>query len=254
MKTTKHGLRFNLSALSLLAIIAAPVTLAAATDNVVRAVEGFSSSVGERGGATTQQLKEQRTAVADITTKPRGGAASAAVTLGEHWIYDADAVLFDDFDDDGYSRFISVRIDADTIFADAYVYAVLYLSDDGEVWEEYYATQDFLISGTTSDDEYFVETELVAGFPPGLYDVLIELYDADFGTFVDEFGPVESSALSLLALEDASFDEPAIAVTISSGHGGGGATSWLLLPGLLLALALRGREWSYSNSARPNRS
>lgn len=206
---------------------------AAATDQVVRSVEGFAGTVDERGGATLQQLKEQRTAAADIVSKPRVLAPSS-LTLGDHWIYDADAVLYDDLDDDGYYRYLSVRFDADTYLASAWVYAVLYLSADGEVWEEYYATDDFLIGGTVPDDEYYVETELVSGYPPGLYDVLIELYDADFGTFSDEFGPNESPALGLLPLEDSSYDIPPVAVAISTGSGGGGAMSLLILPALLL--------------------
>ena len=39
------------------------------------------------------------------------------------------------------------------------------------------------------DDDYEVETELVAGYSTGRYDVLIELYDAATGVLVDEFGP-----------------------------------------------------------------
>jgi len=206
---------------------------AAASDQIVRSVEGFARTAEERGGATLRELKEQRTAAADVVSKPRA-LPSSSVTLGDQWIYDADAVVYDDYDDDGYYRYLSVRFDADTYLASAWVYAVLYLSADGEVWEEYYATDDFLIGGTVADDEYYVETELVAGYPTGLYDVLIELYDADFGTFSDEFGPNESPALGLLPLEDASYDVPPVAVAISTGSGGGGAMSLLVLPALLL--------------------
>jgi len=220
-----------------IALLTAPLVSrsvhAAEADQVVRSVEGFAVSQQERGGATVQQLKEQRTAATDVASKPRA-VVSSSVT-GDQWIYDADAVLYDDFDDDGYYRYLSVRFDADTYLASAWVYAVLYLSADGETWEEYYSTNDFLIGGTVADDEYYVETELLTGYPPGLYDVLIELYDADFGTFSDEFGPNQSSALGLLPIEDASYDVPPVAVVVSTGHGGGGAMSLLLLPALLLA-------------------
>ncbi len=213
------------------AVAAAPRSTLASdgneTEQVHRSVEGFSRDFGERGSATTAQLKEQRVQSADVLSKPRSVATS--VVSSNAWIYDADAVLYDDFDDDGYFRFVSVRFDADTYVAGMYVYAMLYLSEDGETWNHYYTTEDFHIDGTVPDDEYFVETELIQGFPPGLYDVLIELYDADFGTYEDEFGPAESSALSLLPIEDAGYDEP-IQISISSGHGGGGALApWLLL-------------------------
>ena len=44
---------------------------AAATDQVVRSVEGFVRTAAERGGATLQELKEQHTAAADVVSKPR---------------------------------------------------------------------------------------------------------------------------------------------------------------------------------------
>jgi len=156
-----------------------------------------------------------------------------AIASSDHYIYDADVVLYDDFDNDGFYRFLSVRIDADTLRSSAYVFADLYLSPDGINWELYHTTGDFWIGGQTSDDEFFVETELVTGYPTGYYDLLIELYDADFGTYSDEFGPNQSSAMSLLALEDATQDpEPIVVVS----NGGGGAFSW----GWLAALATAG--------------
>lgn len=160
--------------------------------------------------------------------------AAAAFASSDHWIYDADVVLYDDYDADGYFRFISVRLDADSLRSSAWVYAELWLSADGTTWEHYHSTDDFWIGGETGDDELFIETELLSGYPTGHYDLLIELYDADFGTFSDEFGPFQSDGFALLALEDAEHDpEPVQVVTVVDG--GGGAMSWLLLPGLLAA-------------------
>lgn len=164
----------------------------------------------------------------------------AAVASPDHYIFDADVVLFDDFDSDGYFRFLSVRIDADSLRDSAYVYAELYLSPDGVTWEHYHTTDDFWIGGASSDDELFVETELVSGYPTGLYDLLIELYDADFGTFSDEFGPNQSENMELLPLEDAEHDPEPIEVTIVDG--GGGAFGWLFIPTMLLATWLSRRR------------
>jgi hypothetical protein len=161
----------------------------------------------------------------------------------DHYIYDADVVLFDDFDSDGFYRFLSVRIDADTIRDSAWVYAELYLSPDGINWEHYHSTDDFWIGGATSDDEFFVETELVSGYPSGYYDLLIELYDADFGTYSDEFGPNQSDGMSLLALEDATQDPKPVDVVIVDG--GGGAFGLLWLPALLF-----GGWWTRRSAAQ----
>lgn len=161
-------------------------------------------------------------------------APSRANASADHWIYEADVVLYDDLDSDGFYRFLSVRIDADTIRTGAWVYAELYLSPDGTNWEHYHSTGDFWIGGQSGDDEYFVETELVTGYPTGHYDLLVELYDADFGTYSDEFGPFQSDNMSLLPIEDSTFDAPPGSITIVD-NGGGGAFGWFSLPLLLLA-------------------
>jgi hypothetical protein len=155
----------------------------------------------------------------------------AAHASADHWIYEADVVLFDDLDDDGFFRFLSVRIDADSLRSSAWVYAELYLSADGVNWEHYHSTDDFWIGGETGDDEYFVETELVTGYPTDYYDLLVELYDADTFSFSDEFGPNQSDAMALLPLEDAGRDPEPVQVVVVDG--GGGAISWLTLPALL---------------------
>jgi hypothetical protein len=165
----------------------------------------------------------------------RSSAASSA------WIYDATAEIYHDYDGDGYFHYLRVRFDADSYFNDHWVYARLYLSADGQYWDEYHVTQDFLINGTSPYDDYEVETELAAGYPPGLYDVLIELYDADYGDFLADFGPADSSALSLLPLEDLSYDgvAPPVTVTVSEEHGGGGAVDWYVIAALLACLLLQ---------------
>jgi hypothetical protein len=172
-----------------------------------------------------------------------------SIASPDHFIFDADVELFDDFDSDGHYQFLSVRIDADTLRAEAYVYAILYLSADGTTWEPYHTTEDFLITGEISDDEFFVETQLQTGYPTGFYDLLIELYDADFGSYSDEFGPNQSADLALLPLEDATQDPNNVELTVIEG--GGGAFSWLWLPALLLTARPR---WWRSTRVRMTRS
>jgi hypothetical protein len=229
--------------LALILLIASGETLAASldTDRVIRATEG-SGKDQHRVSASHAELIEHRFSAADVAalSKVRAPAASSAVTIGDHWIYDAGATVYDDFDADGYYRFVSVRIDADTFFSRSFVYAVIYLSADGEWFEHFYSTKDFEINGATSDDEYFIDVELVSGYPPGRYDVLVELYDADLGLYMDEFGPEQSPTLELLPLEDASFDEPVPPVIVVEEHGGGGAMSlWMVLALLGLAVTRR---------------
>ena len=149
----------------------------------------------------------------------------------DFWIYDAWVDLYADVDRDGYYSGIELTFDADTIYAAADVYAVVYLSYEYGPWNEYAVTEDFTILGTSGIDEYVIETDLVSGYPTGNYDILIELFDAFDNTFVASLGPEDTSQLAVLPLEDMNRD--AVTETrITVNSGGGGSLSWLLLLGL----------------------
>ncbi len=150
------------------------------------------------------------------------------------WFYDADIVLFSDFDHDGYYFGIDLLFDADTSYAAAEVYAVIYLSYEYGPWNEYAETDDFTLFGTASSDDYVVETELVSGYPTGDYDILIELFDAYDGTYLASIGPEDTSELALLPLEDSTRDAVSGGQTqVVVNSGGGGSTGLLFLIGLL---------------------
>lgn len=148
------------------------------------------------------------------------------------WFYDVDVALFSDFDRDGYYFGIDLTFDADTNYAFADVYAVLYLSYEYGPWNLYAETGDFTLFGTSGTDDYEIESELVSGYPTGSYDILIELYDADTNAFLASVGPEDTVELSLLPLEDSTRDARGgeTQVVVNSG---GGSLGWLLLLGLL---------------------
>jgi hypothetical protein len=172
------------------------------------------------------------------SAKTGAGTGSAESSAFDFWVYEADVILFSDDDHDGYHYGIDLLIDADTIYGEADVYAVVYLSLEGGPWNEYAATEDFTLFGASGDDAYVLVTELMSGYPRGSYDLLIELFDAWDGSFLASLGPEESSELAYLPLED--FERDAPQVTVSHGHAGGGAVGlWSLLPLLAFALRLR---------------
>jgi len=197
--------------------------------DIARGVVGSDASFDEFDALRKSGVRQSK---GERSVQQKSGITTAQAGDPNIWFYDADVELFSDFDRDGYYFGIDLLFDADTIYAEVDVYAVLYLSYEYGPWEEYASTDDFTLFGSTSDDDYIVETELVSGYPTGNYDILIELFDAYDGTYLASFGPDETSELAYLPLEDSTRD------AVSSGHthivtSGGGSLSWFLLLGLL---------------------
>lgn len=192
-------------------------------------------------GALETSGDRNKSARAGGQQKTSGNEARTPNT--DFWFYTADVELFADRDRDGYYAGIDLLFDADTYYDVAEVYAVLYLSYEYGPWNEYAETDNFTIFGASSEDEYIVETDLVAGYPTGNYDILIELYDAYDNTFVAEIGPEDTSELSILPLEDSSRDAPGPVTTqVVVSSGGGGSLGWLLLLGLAAAGAVSRKD------------
>ena len=93
-------------------------------------------------------------------------------------------VLTSDLDADGFHHALRVIFDVDVNHDSAVVYAKLYLSRQGAPWSQYYTTNLFQIHGSESGDTYDVETELLGGYEPGYYDVLVEIYSLDHAFMV----------------------------------------------------------------------
>ena len=225
--------------------VCAAQTAAGTAERVTRSAAGPANDHADDELRDPTSFETLRRQPGEIAVKPRGGKGAQHLrTFSDSWIYDATADTFADRDSDGYYSYLRLQFDADTIYTEAYVYAEIYISADGTAWEHLYSTEDFPIWGSDPDDDYEVETDLVSGYSTGLYDVLIELYDADTGELLDEYGPNESPLFSLVPLEDSGRDglvvePPPVTVVHDSG---GGAVSWLALAGLLGALALRRRR------------
>jgi hypothetical protein len=178
---------------------------------------------------TTLEFAGDRVAAKGSMSRSKPVTQSLQVANADFWFYTADVELFNDRDRDGYYHGIDLLFDADTYYAFADVYAVVYLS------LEYAATEDFTLFGASSEDDYVIVTELLAGYPTGSYDVLIELFDAYDDTFLAYFGPDDTSELAFLPIEDAERDVADVRdVTVVNHHHGGGSTGIVLI--LVLAL------------------
>ena len=247
------------------ASLAAPENATSETESKARSsISTHSIRGGRDNPSVSKETVEDYGALATVgardSAKTRGGqfktgfgTTQSQSASFDFWFYEADVVLFNDDDNDGYFHGIDLLFDVDTNFISADVYAVLYLSLDGGPWNEYAETETFTVFGTSANDEYVLVTELMAGYPTGSYDILVELFDDYDNAFLTSFGPDESSALSFLPLEDFELDAPyvPVQVVVNHGHGGGGAMdSWLLGAFILLLLSsgLR-RIWLRRNDA-----
>ncbi|MCU7842380.1 MAG: choice-of-anchor H family protein [Candidatus Thiodiazotropha sp. (ex Monitilora ramsayi)] len=206
----------------------------AAVDTAVRQTQSVEGPAAEQRSDLSVQLE-----IAPITEAPAldtGGSRQERATqqklmahpMGRVFsIFDAQTVISRDDDGDGYYHRLKVSFDADVESGTAWVYAKLYLSLEGGPWNHYFTTDVFSIEDDFSDDAYNVVTRLLDGYPTGYYDVLIELYDADFDLLVVNYGPFEDRDLAVLPLEDFHRDD--------FHDGGGGAMGPAILLLALLA-------------------
>lgn len=217
---------------------AADAASAGDTRHQTRTADGFVTERGdsERRAATALEDFAGAAALRDAAKPAPSSPEQGAISCCGFRIYDAQTRLFDDLDRDGYYTWLQVTFDVDTDYSEAEVYADIWLRGPGGEYVLIHETEVFTIRGSSSTDDYEVEAELVAGFPPHLYDVLIEVYDAWDDRFVADFDAVDSPDLGLLPLEDISFDgDIPPPVVYSDGSGGSGSFS---LAGLALLAGL----------------
>ncbi len=221
-----------------------------ATDKRVSESSHYAGGGREQGTAVKESRDEYdklaltggRSGKTQSPDQAKTSGSQSHAPNSDFWFYLADVELFRDDDRDGYFSGIDLLFDADTIYGAADVYAIVYLSLEGGPWNEYAVTEDFTIFGATSSDDYVIVTDLLAGYPTGSYDILIELLDAFDSSLLAVIGPDDTSELGFLPLEDMDRDTP-----FDGGHtiivhdGGGGSLDWLLLL-LLVTISLARRR------------
>lgn len=252
MSTTLR-LRAIAAALICLSFAAPAVASEAGADPArveVLASQGRVGDDGARSGKRAPEIigKPDAPARGDnsrLGRKPPSGAPAESLNQ-DFWIFDARTAIAGDLDRDGFYTRVELDFDADTVYDQAWVYAVLYLSLEGGPWVEYGVTDVFDIYGASGGDTYFFDADLVSGFATGYYDVLIELYDDYDGRLVADFGPAESADLFDLPLESETVDAPVEPVVIITDEGGG-STGVALLALLSFALLWRRKRLNVSD-------
>lgn len=163
-------------------------------------------------------------------------------------IYSADAQGLADLDGDGYHHALNVSFDVDVNVDSATVYAKLYLSREGGPWVQYFTTDLFGIHVDDVGDAYEVETELVDGYTPGYYDVLIEIYSLDHAYMVASQVLDYHYLGRQVALEDSYWDEPYEEIHAEVGVSvGAGDASALLAFFLIIQVVIAARGYLASS-------
>ena len=157
--------------------------------------------------------------------------------MNEFWIYDSWVRLQQDLDYDGYFSTFSVEFDADTIFVDAPVYAVLYLGQNG-VYDAIHVSSEFFIYGEDSSDSFVIESTLVSGFPSYDYDILLELYDAQTEQLVAFSDGYDNAEFAFVPLESET-NEYIVEDTVVIVEEHGGTLNWATLLFIIATLSLR---------------
>jgi hypothetical protein len=170
---------------------------------------GQAPAVSAKGGADAASSKALNHTGKPVAAKQTRAVTQMAARSSDFYIREAASTLRSDRDGDGYHAEFRIRFDANVIFGDATVYAKLYLRRAGESeWFLYHETDDFIISGDSSGDEYYVTTTLDGGYPTAEYDVLIDLFESGYDGVVATIDPLDSPSLSYLPLEEVGLDVP----------------------------------------------
>jgi len=206
-----------------------------------------SRSIGKQVRDETIDLREtlkSRTITENIivdTPQSRANNVSSNIANrhDQHFsIYDFDVELLSDLDGDGYHHALNVIFDVDVDYDGATLYAKLFLSREGGPWIQYNTTDLFGIFENDIEDEYEVTTELIDGYPPGYYAILIEIYSLNHVDVVASEILDHHNLGKDIMLEDLYRDEVIIyeeVEVVSHGSGSFSLLIWLLLVQVVIA-------------------
>lgn len=155
--------------------------------------------------STAKTRSEMRAQKSDL---PEKSEKSMSSSMNHLYVYDASVYLSEDYDGDGFYTKLSVNFDVDAYYDEYYdVYAEMFIRKSGESeWTHYYTTNVFTIYGDNYSDDYTVTTKLNSGFPPGRYEVLIDLFEYGYSGVVDTFSEYDDPDLGWLPLEDKTYE------------------------------------------------
>jgi len=144
------------------------------------------------------------------------------------WFDSIDLSLSGDINDNGFFHNLYIRFDADTAYTDVPVFVHYALHRPGYPEVIIHTSSVFHLYGSSAEDWFSIESELLHSIDPGYYDLILRVYDADYGDLLAEISGNDTPALADLALEDLSYDKIIVEEDSGSLH-------WAVLPLMLLA-------------------
>ncbi|GAA0676513.1 MULTISPECIES: choice-of-anchor H family protein [Rheinheimera] len=166
------------------------------------------------------------------TAKPKTALRSSGILIqsveNNVWFDTIDISFESDLNNNGFYHNVYVRFDADTNYSSVPVYAHFALKRAGAPEVIIHTSSVFTLYGTSAEDWFSIESELLHSLPPAYYDLVIRIYDADYNDLLAEISGFDEPALAELPLEDLSYDEPQVVIVEEDS----GSFSWFGLLGL----------------------
>ncbi len=185
------------------------------------------------------KLPSEVASTAKPKTQLRSSGALIQTVENNVWFDTIDLSFDSDLNKNGFYHSLYVRFDADTNYKSVPVYVHFALKRAGAAEVIIHTSSVFTLYGTSGDDWFAIDSELLHSLPPAYYDLVIRVYDADYNDLLAEISGFSEPALSALPLEDLSYDEPQVVIVEESS----GSAGWLSLLGLI-ALLIGRRKFS----------
>lgn len=182
--------------------------------------------------AAEENLDKQVTLSANNTV-------TASHVVNPVYLADATVNLYEDYDYDGYYSGFELTVDLDTVELSTPIFIDVFVQRPGDLPIFISTSGVTYLHSDSYNDELYFDVLLDVGFEPGYYDVIIDVYDAEFNHLLTTITPEDDYTLSGLYLESANYEETYGSHThVSVAHHSGSA-GWLMMIGVLGLLIFR---------------
>lgn len=165
-----------------------------------------AATIDQQGSGTkvSSQLTNNPNKVAAPLNSRSLNAASYHSGVPEVRIYDAWLDMRADSDGDGYHHLFDITFDIDSIANGHSIYVIGELQ--GSSRQILFRTDPYTVNGGSGEDTYQVRVLLTDGYPPGQYQLILHVYDANSNNLLITYDGLDNHRLNNLFLEDSSWE------------------------------------------------